>query len=151
MAQPKTAAWTKMLVQVGDGAMPTETFSQPCALVSRGFSFSATASQSVVPDCDNPDLPAWVQRVVNELSAGISGSGVLALAAHAIFRAWFLAGISRNVRIKIDVPLADGGGSYQGAFVLTKFELTGNRADGKVNVSVSMDSDGPVTWVAASV
>src|SRR5690606_33512417 len=58
MAPPKTAAWYKMLIQVGDGADP-EVFSAPCGLTTRGLNFSAETSDTTVPDCDDPSLPSW--------------------------------------------------------------------------------------------
>lgn len=149
MAQPKTATWSKLLVQLGDGAVP-ETFAQPCALVSRGFNVAADTTDSDVPDCDNPDAPTWVQRTIRSFSGEISGEGVLALVSHATWRTWFLSGLAKNVRVKLDVPLADGGGYYAGAFLLTKFALSGNKGDGKVGVSITLVSDGVIAWVPAA-
>ncbi|WP_375458887.1 phage tail tube protein [uncultured Enterovirga sp.] len=150
MAQPKTAAWSKLLVQLGDGTTPTEVFSQPCALVARGLGLSAETADSTVPDCDDPNLPSWVERTIRSFSGEITGSGRLALAAHSMWRTWFLSGASKNVRIKFDVPLADGGGHYVGKFVLTRFNLAGNESDGKIGVEVTMVTDGALAWVPAS-
>ncbi len=150
MAKPKTASWSRLLVQLGDGATPTEVFTAPCALITKGLSFSAETSDSNVPDCDNPDLPSWVERNVRALSAEITGAGRLALSAQSPWRTWFMGGEAKNVRIKLDVPLADGGGHYAGKFRLTRLNFTGNESEGKIGVEVTMVSDGEVAWVAAS-
>lgn len=150
MAKPTTASWSKFLVLVGDGAGP-EVFTAPCALTAKGLDISADTSDSNVPDCSDPDLPSWVERVVRGLSGTISGSGRLALGtASSMWRAWALNGSAKNVRIKIDVPLANDGGYFAGSFLLTRFRLTGNESDGKIGVDVTLVSDGPLTWTAAS-
>lgn len=151
MAKPVTASWSKLLIMVGNGAGP-EVFAAPCALISKGISLTADTSDSNVPDCDSPDLPSWVNRVVRSLTAGVTGSGRLALGAagSGVWRAWFLSGAAKNCRIKIDVPLANDGGYYAGSFVLTAMNITGNESDGKIGVDVTMASDGEVTWVPAS-
>lgn len=148
MAPPKTAPWYKMLIQVGDGADP-EVFSAPCGLTTRGINFSAETSDTTVPDCEDPSLPSWTERVARALSAGISGSGVLALATHETWRQWFLSGEARNCRMKLDVPVGDGGGHYEGRFVLTTFNLGASEDDGKISVEVELQNDGAVVWVAA--
>jgi len=149
MAKPKTAAWYKMLIQVGDGGSP-EVFSAPCGLTTRGINFSAETSDTTVPDCDNPSLPSWTERVARALSGSISGSGVLALDAHDVWRDWFMTGEARNCRLKLDVPAADGGGHYAGRFILTTFNLGASEDDGKISVEVELQSDGEITWVDES-
>jgi hypothetical protein len=150
MAKPTTASWTKLLIMLGDGATPTEGFAAPCALTTKGISFTADTSDQNVPDCDDPDLPSWVERVVRGLSAEVSGGGRLALENFDIWQEWWASGETKNVRVKLDVPLANNGGHYAGRFVLTGFTLSGNEDDGKVGIDVTMVSDGEVVWVPAS-
>jgi predicted secreted protein len=86
---------------------------------------------------------------VRALSGTISGSGVLALEALSTWRGFLFGGVSKNCRVKIDVPLADSGGHFAGKFILTRFEVSGEIGD-KINVTVELQNDGEVTWVAAS-
>lgn len=150
MAKPTTASWSKLLIMLGDGATPTEVFTAPCALTTKGITFSADTSDSNVPDCDNPDLPSWVERTVRGLSGEISGSGRLALESLPTWRTWFFGGARKNIRVRIDVPLANNGGYFAMGAVLTGFGVSGNEDDGKLGVEVTIQSDGEVTWVPAA-
>jgi predicted secreted protein len=149
VAKPTTLSAAKLLIQLGDGASP-EVFSAPCGLITKGINFSAEASDTLVPDCDDPDLPSWIERQIRSLSAGISGSGVLATAAFPIWQAYFFSGAAKNARVKIDTTLANNGGHFAGSFVLTSFNITGELGD-KIQVEIEMASDGEVVWVPASV
>lgn len=148
MAKPKTAASSKLLILLGDGATP-EVFTAPCGLTTKGLNFSAETNDVMVPDCDNPDDPAWTERVVSSLSGTITGSGVLAMESLPVWRAFFFSGAARNCRVRLAVPLADNGGHFEGRFLLTSFEITGEIGN-KVQVSVELMNDGEVAWVAAT-
>ena len=150
MAKPKTASWTKLLIMVGDGGSPTETFAAPCGLNTKGINFGAETADVTVPDCNDPSLPAWIERVVRSLSGTVPGSGLLALEALPVWRAWFFSGAPRNCRIKIDVPLADNGGHFAGRFVITTFNIGAAEDDGKIQVEIELQSDGEVIWVPAA-
>lgn len=151
MALPSTVSWEKLIIQLGGGETPTELFTAPCILTTRGFGLSATTADVAVPDCTDPNLPAWVQRAIREMSGEITGSGLLDSPAFATWRTWFLSGAAKNIRIKIDVPLAASGGHFAGSFVLTRLEIGSDRGDPLVNLSgVTLASNGPITWVAAS-
>jgi predicted secreted protein len=149
MAKPKTYSWSKFIILLGDGAQ-TEVFTAVCALVSKGVEFSSDTADVNVPDCTNPDLPSWTERVVRGKSASITGEGVMDFATHTQFYTWFDAGTAKSVQIKLDAPLADKGGIYQGKFVLSAYQVTGNEDDAKISHSLTMQSDGPVTWTLAS-
>ena len=149
MAKPTTARWSKLLIELGDGGSP-ETFTAPCGLTSKGFNRSATTSDTNVPDCDDPDAPVWTERVATAFSAQVSGSGVLALDSLDAWDTWFSSGLTKNVRVTMDVPLANNGRYWTVPMVLTSFDLTGNTADGKCQVSVTMQSDGPVVMTPAA-
>jgi hypothetical protein len=144
MAQPTTARWTKMTIWPGDGDSPEDFTKHDCGLTSKGLAFSGKTSDTDVPDCDDPDAAVWTERVVTSLSGSATGSGVMATDSLAFWSDWFESGLSKNVRIVLDLP---GGAAcyFQGAMVLTKFELTANLSDGKIQVSVGADSDGPLT------
>lgn len=142
MAKPTTANATKLSVWLGTDTSP-QTFSKPCGFTSRGMNISATANETDVPDCDNPDDPAWVERVVKSLSAGINGSGVLAKEALDAWETFALSGIARDCRVIIDW----GGGvtrRYDGRFICSNFNITGNDGD-KIRIEVALLSDGQVT------
>ena len=151
MAAPKTTTFGKFLVEL-ESFMPG-TFVAPCGFTQKGFELTAATSEATVPDCDNPEAPAWVERGVTSFSASISASGVMALGSLDAWRDWFLSGAPKNVRVHINELAANGGGYYAFAAVLTSFgRSTQLGSDGnKVQQTVAIQSTGPVTWTPASV
>lgn len=143
MARPTTLSAAKLLVMIGDGAEP-EVFAAPCGLTSRGINFSKETNDSNVPDCDDPDAPAWIERVTVSLSATVSGSGILAKEALDTWREFFFSTASKTLRIKLDGGI--GWGYWQGPFLCTTFNVTGELGD-KVQVEVEFQNDGEVTYV----
>ena len=148
MAQPHTFSAKLLLIQLGDGGAP-ETFSAPCGLTTRGIQLSKETNDTTVPDCDDPDLPAWTERDVVSLSGEISGSGILAGAAVATWRAAYFSTDSVTCRVRINDTGANGGGYFQGEFHLTQFNITGEIGN-KAQVEVTLVSDGEITWTAAA-
>lgn len=142
MAKPTTLSAAKMLILIGDGATPTEVFEAPCGLTTKGFDLNAASNDVLVPDCDDPDAPAWLERAVQSLSGQITGNGVMAVESFDLWRDWALGGLPKNARLKLDAPAL---GYYAGSFILTKFTLGGAQGD-KVTVDITLDSDGQITW-----
>ena len=98
-------------------------------------------------DCADPEAVAWVLREKTNLSAAITGSGVVNTPDIGEFFDWLASPDSKNCKVVIDVPSADGGVVFTGAFHLTEFSVTGNRGE-KMQASVSLSSDGAVTKTA---
>lgn len=142
MAQPTVLPGTKLLILVGDGASP-EVFGQPCGLTTTGIDFSASTSTTLIPDCDNPEAPAWEAKDVNGLSASVTGTGVMAVESFEIWNDWFQDAEAKNCQIKLDH--ADLG-YWEGQFLLTSLKYGGTRGE-KVTVDITMDNTGAVTWV----
>lgn len=142
MAKPTTVKAVDMLILIGDGATPTEAFTAPCGLTTRGFTLSANSNEVQVPDCDDPDAPAWVERAVATMSGQVTGNGVMAKESFTLWRDWALSGLAKNARVQLVEP---GMGYYSGAFILSNFQLSGDNGD-KVKVDITMDSDGQVIW-----
>jgi hypothetical protein len=149
MAAPKSMNGTKLLIMLGDGG-GTEVFTHPCLInADRGIAFSGSSSDQVIPDCTTPDEPGWVIRTVDGLTASITGAGVVDTASLATFWTWFNSAIEKNIRVKVDVPLADSGGHWAMKAVLTDFSVSGTRNE-KASFDCTILSSGAVTWVPAS-
>jgi hypothetical protein len=148
MARPTTVKGSKFLIQLGNGA-GTEVFTAPCALVTKGINFSAETNDFNVPDCDDPDAPTWTERVVSALSAGVSGSGSLAMESLETWREWYLSADGKNIRVKIDVPAVDNGGYFAMNALLTTLNLGANQGE-LATIEVDIVSNGEVTWVDAT-
>lgn len=149
MANVKYMNGTQLLVQISDGADP-EVFAHDCLInTSRGIAFSSDESREVIPDCDNPDDPAWSVLNKDGLSATVTGSGMLHTASVETWFNWFNSDTAKNCRILVNVSAANGGGYWAGAFKLTSMEVTGER-NAKAQISVTLGSDGALVWVDAS-
>lgn len=151
MTKATSLKYSKFLIKVSDGMSP-ETFAAPCGLTSRAHNETASVQETTVPDCDDEDAPAAVERAVDTLSNELTGSGLLAKESYAMWRDWMRSGESRKCRIYYfdgDEPDEDetvnAVGYDEGFFVLTQFNRTGERAQ-RVKADVTLQSDGEVVW-----
>jgi hypothetical protein len=147
MAKPITSRSSQLYITLGDGGSP-ETFTAPCGLNSKGINFTKDFNDIAVPDCDNPEAPAWTERAVTQMAAEISGDGILSIGD---LQTWITfnestKSTSVEVVLEVDDPNASLGGKWTGKFLMGTFNVTADLGS-KVQVSVSMSSDGPVTWV----
>lgn len=142
MAKPTTFPFKDLIILIGDGAAPTEEFIAPCGLTTKNFELSANSNEVQVPDCDDPDAPAWIERVVATMTGQIAGNGVMAKESFDLWRDWALEGVTKNARVQI---VGTGMGFYGGAFILSAFAISADLGD-KVQVDITMDSDGQITW-----
>lgn len=141
MATPTTIRGTQLYLKIGNGASP-EVFTHPCLVnAERGIAFRSTTNDIVVPDCTNPDDPAWRELVKDALSVGLTGSGVLdnVLATIQAYTTWWKSDDPKNVQIWLGTV-----GYWSGAFKLTEWGITGNRG-AKAEVSITLESDGEVS------
>lgn len=147
MAKPSTISASQVLILVGDGQSP-ETFAQPCGLTTRGFNRTTQVSEVDVPDCDDPDAPGWTEREVRSLSAGVSGTGVIAKESLDVWDDWLESGAARNVKVRLKDYTSPGvHREYDGQMVLTRLELGGENKT-RANVTVELQSHGPVLKAA---
>jgi hypothetical protein len=148
VAKPTVLTHKNFFFRIGNG-LTVETFVAPCAFTGRALDFAGDTVDTTVPDCDDVDAPVYVERVLSTKSATVTGEGVLSMGDLAMWRAFFEARESRNCRIVFDLTGAQGGGYYQGKFILTKFTPSSERS-GKTTISVELKNDGDVTWVNAA-
>ena len=155
MTKPNTGTFGNFLIQVGDGASP-EMFSAPCGFTNKAFNETANMQETSVPDCTDPDAPAYVERAVDTLSSEINASGVLAMpaagedpdtgtSAFNVFRRFYSAAVSKNCRIYLQ---GVSGGYYEGKYILSQFNK-GVQKGQKINVDITLSSDGEWDWVPA--
>lgn len=150
MAPVPKVLGSKLLVQIGDGGSPTEVFATKCFInTQRGIQFQSETGESIQPDCDNPDDPAWKTTTKDGLSASVNGAGRIFTADTEFFWNWFKQAATKNCRINVNVVGASGGGYWAGAFHLTGFELGAEGLKENIEVSgISLVSDGALTWTA---
>ena len=146
MAQPTVLAGTKLLILVGDGNVSPgpETFASPCGLTTKGITFSASTNSTLIPDCADPEAPAWEAKDVNALSAQVTGQGVMAVESFDVWNNWFQQATLKNCHIVLDDPAL---GQWDGQFILATLKYGGVRGQ-KVTVDITLDNNGEVLWVA---
>lgn len=146
MAQAKTLPGSSLFIMVGDGATP-EVFAHPCLINgARSLQLSAETADTNVPDCDDPEAIAWIEREKRSLSAQITGEGTLNTTDTESYFNWLKSEDTKNIRVKLNgITGANGGGYFSGAFHLTAFEVSGNRGE-KANCSLTMLSSGAIAW-----
>lgn len=148
MAQATTVPFSGVKVLLESATVPN-TFVAPCGLTERSIQFSKETNDTTTPDCDNEDAAGFVERDVVSKSATISGEGVLARESIARWRAAFESDLPVKARATLAGLAAVGGGSWEGLFHLTSFEVGATRGE-RATVSVEMQSTGPVVFTAAA-
>lgn len=147
MAEIKHARGVKLLIKVGDGASP-EVFNIYCSInAERGITFTAGTNDQEVIDCADLEAIAWVLREKTNLSAAITGSGTVNTPDIEDFYDWLVSPESKNCKVILDVPSADGGVIFSGKFHMTEFSVTGNKGE-KMQASISLSSDGEIVKTA---
>ena len=147
MAQAKSLKFGKQIMLLGDGETPTEGFEAPCGFESLTLTVNIETNETNLPDCDDPDLPAWL--VSDEVSKQmvIGGEGVLDTDAYQVWREWLLEGGERNVRWLSDAAPGDGGGYFEAPGILSAYEESGQRGQ-RWQVSITVNLNGKPEWTA---
>ena len=138
MAAPVTVKFGKFRVLLGDGSSPIN-YVAPCGFTSKSLVLSKNLTDVNIPDCDDPDAPAWVGRDVQSITASVTGEGVMAAESAETWMVAFEDTDSVPVRIEIEFPLQTY--VYTGLMHLSSMTL-GAEAGGRVTNNVEMQSDG---------
>lgn len=148
MAKPTTALGTKLHILLGEGSGPI-VYTAFCGLTAKSINFQTNTNDFFVPDCDNPDDPAWRELAKSGRFASISGQGILDTKdALSRMQASYDSAVAVPVKVELDVAALDGGGAWTGNFMFTQMNIVGN--DGElVTADIAMESSGEVIWTAA--
>lgn len=139
MAKPTTVRFGKMLIKIATPTTP-DVFVAPCGFTSKSLALTKNLEDVTIPDCDNPDDPAWVGRDVSSLSATVSGEGVL---AEESLQLWLTAFNSvESYPVEIELVLS-GTASFvwTGLMQVSSATVSGEQG-GRISLSVEMQSDG---------
>lgn len=124
MALAKTLRFAQqsLLIDIGGG-----TYDAPCGFTTLNLTVNIETNNTNVPDCDDPDLPAWL--VSDEVSKQmvLGGQGVMDTDAMQVWRNWLLDGGEKNVRWLSDGTTGNGGGYFQAPGILSTYEESGER------------------------
>lgn len=148
MARLKSASGLKLVIRAdyqGDGVKRAI-----CSInAERGISFDSEVGQSPDIDCDDPEAIAWLLREKTSHSVTVTGGGTFDTPNGPYLWEWWKSGEARDVDIVVDVAEADGGMVFSGEFLLTTFNLSGNRGE-KMTSPMTLMSSGEVTMAANS-
>ncbi|WP_053239930.1 phage tail tube protein [Pleomorphomonas koreensis] len=142
MAKPTTQKFGAGTFYIGDGATP-EVFTKVCGFTEVELALDKSTNDTTVPDCDNPDAPAWTERDVVSLSWSFSFAGVMAVGSLDLIEGASFGGESTNIRFDLD-GAGTGSGTpirrYAGA-AHVKHTLNGRFGE-KYKINVSGEGDG---------
>jgi hypothetical protein len=74
-------------------------YTRVCGLTSRDITHTSTMATSEVPDCNNEDSPAVLQRQVQSQEVTVSAAGVWSAESHQKLLTWWASGATLNIRI----------------------------------------------------
>lgn len=145
MARPTTFVGSSVAIFLESSTTPG-TFTRPCGLNSHTATWTKNTTEVLIPDCDDPELPAWVARGVESLDFSANGSGILAAEALDDWWAAFNTTESILARIYVGKPSDTVNGRYwEGRVHVTSFEVSGERGN-KAQANVSVVSDGELVY-----
>ncbi|UYE95734.1 hypothetical protein HAAEEKHM_00014 [Sinorhizobium phage AP-16-3] len=140
MAYASTGTFSKLVVEV-EWVAGSGVYSRWCGITSRGINRQHNMSTTPVPDCDNEDLPAQIERSVESSEVTISGSGVWSTQSHGETLDWWYSGQTKNVRVQ-HVNAPSGTTEYEsGAAYLVSLSNTVERGQ-KIQSELSIEFDG---------
>lgn len=148
MALATTIKFGKQTMLIGDAASP-EVFTAPCGFEQLTMAINIATSEVNIPDCDDPDLAAWLATDEVSRQMALTGSGVLALESLVVWRSWWLDGGEKNVRWFSTTGVVATNGYYAAPAVLTSYEEQGQRGQ-RWTQSVGVALNGKPTFVAVA-
>ncbi len=138
MTQPTTARFGKLRILIGDSNSPIQ-YVAPCGFTSKSLTLSKNLTDVNLPDCDDPDAPAWVGRDVESLTASITGEGVMAAESVETWMTAFEDTDSVPVKVEIELPAITY--TYTGLMHVANV-VFGAEQGGRITANVELQSDG---------
>lgn len=133
-----------LLVKIGDGA-GSETFANLCGLNSKSLTINNSSIDVTTPDCTTPEGALWTATLAGLKNVSVSGDGFFEdSTAEARMNSVAMAN-DNSCNFQIIVP---DFGTYAGSFRIASLEF-GGETEGGVTYSLSLESNGAVTFTAA--
>lgn len=141
---------TRLVIQLGDGGDPTETFSFTCGANSFGVTLTNNLGENSALDCTNPlDVPASIVRYLETQDTSATISGMVTTEAWPTWRDWADDASEKNIRVLLDESAADNGGYWSLPAYCQQMELT-KEGSSKVSFTATIVGAGQRTWTDAS-
>lgn len=133
-----------LLVKIGDGEA-SETFANLCGLNSKSLTINNSSIDVTTPDCTSPEGALWTQTLAGLKNVSASGDGFFEDSTSEARMNTVAMSADNSVNMQITVP---DFGTYAGAFRISSLEF-GGETEGGVTYSLSLESNGAVTFTAA--
>lgn len=127
MALAKTLRFGEQLLLWGDGNNP-ETFTPLCGFTSLELTVNIETNSTNVPDCDDPDLPAWLRSSEVSKQMQLGGNGVIDVNALNEFKRWIMEGGEKRFRWLTDGDEnPESNGYWEAPGILSAYGQTAER------------------------
>lgn len=131
-----------LLLKIGDGASPAESFTTVAGLKAKQFQLNAETVDATHAE----SAGQWRELLAGAgvKSATLSGNGIFRdQASDDAVRAAFFEAVNRNWQIVVP-----DFGTLEGPFQITALEYAGSH-DGAVTFTITLQSAGAIVWTAA--
>lgn len=133
-----------LLVKIGDGEA-SETFANLCGLNSKSLTINNSSIDVTTPDCTTPEGALWTATLAGLKNLSVSGDGFFEDSTAEARMNTVAMSADNAVNMQVVVP---DFGTYAGAFRISSLEF-GGETEGGVTYSISLESNGVVTFAAA--
>lgn len=133
-----------LLVKIGDGEA-SETFANLCGLNSKSLTINNSSIDVTTPNCTDPGGALWTETLTGLKSVSVSGDGFFEDSTSEARMNSVAMSADNSCNFQIVVP---DFGTYAGSFRIASLEF-GGESEGGVTYSVSLESNGEVTFTAA--
>jgi len=133
-----------LLVKIGDGEA-AEAFTNLCGLNSKSLTINNSSIDVTTPDCTSPEGALWTETLAGLKNVALSGDGFFEDSTAEARMNTVAMSADNAVNMQIVIP---DFGTYAGGFRITSLEF-GGETEGGVTYSLSLESNGVITFTAA--
>lgn len=127
MSLAKTIKFGEQILLWGDMGSP-EIFTPFCGFTSLELTVNIETNSTNVPDCDNPDLPAWLSSDEVSKQMQLGGDGVIDTVVLDRLNDWVLEGGERNFRwLTSSATNPEANGYWEAPGIMSAYSQTGER------------------------
>jgi TP901-1 family phage major tail protein len=132
-----------LLIQIGNGATPTEVFTNLCGLTTRSFNMSANEVDTTITDCENPENTPQKTAEPGIKNRTFSGSGKFVKSTN---NTAFMVHVNDATKFNAKV-IVPGLGTYTGPWFVSEFEFSGEM-EGNMDFNATFVAAGVLAFVA---
>lgn len=129
----------------GDGATPTEAFTEPCGIVGRSRNFSINTQSDDLPDCDDPDIVGFDSPYKISVGESIDIQFIASATLEPLLVDLAYDDAETNIRYSINKGTRTG--YYAGKAILTALSFSSERR-GNVTGTGTLSWTAKPTWTA---